>query len=92
MQQAEMLLGAMADAGRRADQAMREDRVTYDHRVGWARRNMLEIWLTYTAFSRIRPRPAEVAAMRRQLRRAIGVYRRLNLSETRGIDTAARAA
>jgi hypothetical protein len=92
MQQAEMLLGAMADAGFRADQAMREGGVTYDHRGGWARRNMLEIWLTYAAFSRMRPRPAEVDVMRRQLRRAIGVYRRMNVAETRGIDASARAA
>jgi hypothetical protein len=82
----------MADAGFRADQAMREGDVAYDHRVGWARRNMLELWLTYAAFSRMRPRPAEVAAERQKIRRAIGVYRRMNVAETRGIDASGRAA
>ena len=89
----EALLGIMADAGRRAYQAYREGLVPYDRRVGFARRNLLQLWFTYCGFSRMRPRPeAEIAAMRRQLRRAINVYRRLNIAETRGIDTSVRAA
>jgi hypothetical protein len=92
IEQTEALIGIMADAGRRADKAFREGLVPYDRRVGFARRNMLQLWFTYCAFSRMRPRPAEVAAMRRQLKRTIGVYRRLNIAETRGIDTSARAA
>jgi hypothetical protein len=93
IEQAEEEIGVIAATGRRADQAMREGLVPYDRRVGFARRNLLQLWLTYCAFSRMRPRPeAKVAALRRQLRRAIGVYRRLNIAETRGIDTSVRAA
>jgi hypothetical protein len=93
IEQAEALLGAIAGAGRRRDQAMREGLVPYDHRVGFACSNLLHLWFTYRAFSELRPRPeAEIAAVRRQLRRAIKVYRRLNIAETRGIDTSVRAA
>lgn len=93
IEQAEEEIGVIADAGRRAYQAWREDLVPYDRRVGFARRNLLHLWFTYCAFSRMRPRrEAKVAALRRQIRRAIKVYRRLNIAETRGIDTSVRAA
>jgi hypothetical protein len=92
MQQTEALLGAMADAARRADQAMREGRVRYVGRLGFARRNLLELFYWYAALTRMRPRPVELAGARRQLRRAIAVFRRLNIAETRGIDTSVRTA
>jgi hypothetical protein len=92
MQRTEALLGAMADAARRADQAMREGRVRYVGRLGFARRNLLELFYWYAALTRMRPRPVELAGVRRQLRRAIAVFRRLNIAETRGIDTSVRAA
>jgi hypothetical protein len=87
IEQAEALLGAMADAARRADQAMREGLVPYDHRVGFARRNLLQLWFWYADLTRMRPRSTMLTGARRQLRLAIAVYRSLNLRETRGIDT-----
>lgn len=87
MEQTGALLGAAADAGRRADEAMRSWRVPYDHRLGFARRNMLENWLWYAALTRMRPRPGEIAVARKILRLSIAVFRRLNIAETRGIDT-----
>jgi hypothetical protein len=88
MEQTLALLGAMADAGRRADEAMRAGRVSYDPRVGFARRNLLERWFGYRALMSMHPRPEEaVRSARKLLRHAIRVYRRMNIAETRGIDT-----
>ena len=87
IEQTEALLGAMADAARRADEAMRSGLVSYGPCVGFARRNLLEKWLLYAALTRLRPHPQGITGARKLLRDAIRVYRRLNIAETRGIDT-----
>jgi hypothetical protein len=76
IEQTEALLGAMADAGRRADQAMREGLVPYDPRVSFARRNLLELWFVWAWATREQKDMAP--RFRRQLRRAILTYRQLS--------------
>ena len=83
MQQAEAMFAALGAAERRADAAM------------WARgrfdplsRNLHQLWLMYAWTSR--HQREHVAGFRRQLRRAIAVYRQHRIAETRGIDTSGR--
>lgn len=88
MEQAKLLLGAMADAGRRADQAMRDGCARYDGRTAFARRNLLERWYTYAGLTRLPVLADDLNRARQNLRRAATEYRFM----MRGIDTSTRAA
>jgi hypothetical protein len=81
-------LAAAGEAERLAWEAMLDGRVQYSGRLGWAKRNLFECWYFFTRTTRLRPRqPQAIARARHHLRRAIKQYRRLNIAETRGIDT-----
>jgi len=68
-----------------AGEAMRDGRVRYSGRLGWAQRNLLYRWFYYRGCWRIGG--DVLTRARKQLRAAMKEYRRLNLGETRGIDT-----
>ncbi len=87
MQQAEATFAALGEAQRLAWEATLDGRARYTDRLGWARRNLLACWLFYTRMTRIGG--PSLAPARTRLRQAIAEYRRLNLAETRGIDTSA---
>jgi hypothetical protein len=72
---------ALGDAERRAEEAMWANRGRFDPPY----RNLYELWLVYCWMSR--HQRSAVATYRRQVRRAIKVYRHLNVAETRGTDT-----
>jgi hypothetical protein len=82
-------LAAAGEAERLAWESMRDGHVRYSGgRLGWAQRNLLECWFFYCRCTSIRG--ASLNGARNHLRRTIKQYRRLNLAETRGIDTSAR--
>jgi hypothetical protein len=69
--------------------AMLDGRIRYSNsRLGWAERNLLECWLFYCRCTRsTQIGDVSLDRARNHLRRAIKQYRRLNIAETRGIDT-----
>ncbi len=83
IERAEACAAAVGDAERRANALMWAQRGRFDP----AFRNLHEIWFIYCWTSR--HEREDVAAYRRQMRRAIAVYRHHHLAETRGIDTSA---
>lgn len=68
---------ALGSAQARATAALTDGRVVYTHRLGFAQRNLLECFYWWAALTRLRPRPAELVAARKQLSLQIGVYRQL---------------
>jgi hypothetical protein len=73
------------EADRLAWEAMRDGRICYSGRLGWAQRNLLYRWYYYRGCRQIGG--ASLDRARHQLRSAIREYRHLNIAETRGIDT-----
>jgi hypothetical protein len=78
-------LAAAGEAERLAWEVMRDGHLQYIDRLGWAQRNLFECWFYYCRCTRIRG--LSLPRARHHLRRAIKQYRRLNIAETRGIDT-----
>ena len=82
------VFAAVGEAEGLAWQAMLDGRVRYSHRLGWAERDLLEKWLFYARTTRLsHPQPEAVELARKMLRTTIKTFRRLNVAETRGIDT-----
>ncbi len=88
IERADAVFAAVGEAEGLAWQAMLDGRVRYSHRLGWLERDLLECWYFFAKTTRLHPRqPEAIAGARKMLRRKIKTFRRLNLDETRGIDT-----
>ncbi len=85
MEQAKATFAAAGEAERLAWEATLDGRIRYSGRLGWAERNLLFQWLFYCRCTRIGD--PSLSRARRRVRLAITEYRRLNIDETRGVDT-----
>jgi hypothetical protein len=77
---------ALGRAEAQADAALREGRVIYTGRLGFAQRNLLECWFWWAGLTRLHPQPAgELMRARKLLIHSIAQYRQLRDQQRSGI-------